>query len=511
MFISCNGDDVGQTVGSTIAQDDAEGLSTLSSNLNNAQAGIGDWIAQQGGKVISNSGDDGIYELQNIEGLEALMQQYSSNTGHTLTIGIGETISQAVKAMMYGKLNGKNQITQFSEEIENLLDGTQSPEGGVDSQQDDSGMKMQQETTDSNDSSMEGLDPAVNNEPNNSQEQITMAPPAVAPQDPSQAPQNPAAPAMTPAQPNPVPPIGQPAAPAANSAPEAESQAAPDAEAPQQTPAAPAMGAATGAIPNETQAAPVPGQPDLSSAPPAPAQPEANAQPGMEEQKTATPSPQEGQEAPKSDSPFGEKKDGEQTVPGEEDEDFDWDADELVSEEGDENGQEQQVPGQPQEGGESLDQAINDGQDQPGDESVDLNVLRQEIAQNLLSFKENAQFFKQQKTQNPKLYAATIAMLRNMIDMAKQLGLTPGIDADALGSGQPMQGGDSDMSIDADMNSESDDDSEDMPLLEESDDEESSDKPSFGKKDDKEPKDSSESKEPKKEESDLGKQKGEQK
>ena len=51
--------------------------------------------------------------------------------------------------------------------------------------------------------------------------------------------------------------------------------------------------------------------------------------------------------------------------------------------------------------------------------------LRQDIASALMAFKENKDMLEQAREQNPKLYQATITMLRSMIEMAKKLGQNP--------------------------------------------------------------------------------------
>lgn len=63
--------------------------------------------------------------------LNELKDKYKEITGYTITIGVGETVSNAGHAMLWGKLNGKNQINEWSKRIQEELDQSnhgQTPE-----------------------------------------------------------------------------------------------------------------------------------------------------------------------------------------------------------------------------------------------------------------------------------------------------------------------------------------------------------------------------------------------
>ena len=77
----------------------------------------------------------------------------------------------------------------------------------------------------------------------------------------------------------------------------------------------------------------------------------------------------------------------------------------------------------------SDDQAPAEGEEAPVDDTQDSGELKQKIAQALAAFKENQPLIEDAKVNNPEFYQATMAMLQSMIEMAKQLNLSPEQDA----------------------------------------------------------------------------------
>ena len=122
-YIAINGDNVGQGIGNAVASDDYEGLSKLSQNIKDSHGMIEGWIESKGGEVITSTGDEGIYAipLEACEELESIKSQYQEMSGNTITIGVGSSMSEASKALIYGKLNEKDQIVEYFPEIESYL------------------------------------------------------------------------------------------------------------------------------------------------------------------------------------------------------------------------------------------------------------------------------------------------------------------------------------------------------------------------------------------------------
>jgi len=122
-YIVLDGDSVGTSVGSIVLSDDASALSTLSENINAGTQIFSQWAEFNGGKVISNGSDEAVLEVpvESLKDLETLRSEYQAKTGFTVSIGTGDTLSSAMKALIYAKMNGKNQITEYSPEMDQAM------------------------------------------------------------------------------------------------------------------------------------------------------------------------------------------------------------------------------------------------------------------------------------------------------------------------------------------------------------------------------------------------------
>jgi len=127
IYVAINGDDVGGSIGSAVASDDRESLNNKTSKVRDIHSQIDQWVEGMGGEVIMSSGDEGIYTMpeEAMEHLEDLRAKYSEHTEHTLTIGVGGSMSEASKALIYGKMSSKDQIVEYTPEIENSISGQQ--------------------------------------------------------------------------------------------------------------------------------------------------------------------------------------------------------------------------------------------------------------------------------------------------------------------------------------------------------------------------------------------------
>lgn len=123
IYIAINGDDVGTRIGQAIASDDHQGLESASQSIKQAQDMVQQWVEGNGGKVVTSSGDEGIYAIPEslASELDSIKDQYQQLSGHSLTIGTGQSMSEASKALIYGKLNDKNQIVHYEPSIEDYL------------------------------------------------------------------------------------------------------------------------------------------------------------------------------------------------------------------------------------------------------------------------------------------------------------------------------------------------------------------------------------------------------
>jgi hypothetical protein len=123
LYVAVNGDGIGEHIGNAILSDDHKTLSDVSKKFKAAHSQIEKWAEKKGGQVIASAGDESIFSLpEEAAGeLEAIKAQYAQQSGATLTIGVGETISQASKALIYGKLNEKDQIVEYEPQMEDYI------------------------------------------------------------------------------------------------------------------------------------------------------------------------------------------------------------------------------------------------------------------------------------------------------------------------------------------------------------------------------------------------------
>ena len=135
IYIAVNGDDVGKGIGNAIASDDHETLGKLSQSVKDSHGMVEDWVQKIGGRVVTSSGDEGIYQIpsESLGELENIRSQYQKMSENTMTVGVGDSMSEASKALIYGKLNDKNQIVHYDPHIEDFL----SSEEKYDDEEDD--------------------------------------------------------------------------------------------------------------------------------------------------------------------------------------------------------------------------------------------------------------------------------------------------------------------------------------------------------------------------------------
>ena len=130
IYMAVNGDDVGSKIGDAIASNDHMALSKLSSSVKDSHSMIEQWVQEKGGETITSNGDEGLFIVPEecLEELENIRAQYQQMSGHTLTVGVGNSMADASKALIYGKLNEKNQVVHYEPAIDDMLSDDQVEE-----------------------------------------------------------------------------------------------------------------------------------------------------------------------------------------------------------------------------------------------------------------------------------------------------------------------------------------------------------------------------------------------
>lgn len=120
LIMAYDGDNAGRMVGRAILANDSAALSEASQRIDLGHEIVTRWVSEQGGSRISGGGDEGTFQVppQAIDHIEELRKDYHFATGLTMTVGVGQDLSQAGKSLMVGKLRGKDQVVQYDDSVE---------------------------------------------------------------------------------------------------------------------------------------------------------------------------------------------------------------------------------------------------------------------------------------------------------------------------------------------------------------------------------------------------------
>ena len=123
LFVALDGDNIGASVERAAMADDLDTIISQSEKIAAGQAAIRKWAKSHHADIYIDGGDDIAFTIpsKKVKDLDELREIYNKATDFTVTIGVGETISKAGHAMLYGKLNGKDQVNEWSEEVDTFL------------------------------------------------------------------------------------------------------------------------------------------------------------------------------------------------------------------------------------------------------------------------------------------------------------------------------------------------------------------------------------------------------
>lgn len=121
LYLAYDGDYAGRLVGRAILANDVEELHEVSARINLGHEIVHQWVTEHGGEVISGGGDEGLFQLpvEALESIEQLRADYKFVTNLTMSVGVGSSLSEAGKSLLVAKFRGKDQVVQYSPEVEN--------------------------------------------------------------------------------------------------------------------------------------------------------------------------------------------------------------------------------------------------------------------------------------------------------------------------------------------------------------------------------------------------------
>lgn len=124
IYISFDGDNIGNAVARAESKDDEDALMDISQRIQRGQDLFVDFLVHHQGRLVEAGGDEGLGRCSSncLADVEEFRQRYKDLVGATVTVGVGEKISQATKARMLGKLRGKDQVCYYDESTESELE-----------------------------------------------------------------------------------------------------------------------------------------------------------------------------------------------------------------------------------------------------------------------------------------------------------------------------------------------------------------------------------------------------
>jgi hypothetical protein len=127
VYVSFDGDGIGQKVGRARLADDVEAVRRISQSIDQGNEIWRSFALSTGGSVVELGGDEGALEIpaDRISELPAIRDQYAGKVGATVSVGVGMKLGESSKALLAAKLKGKDQIVFFSDECDDLIEQVQ--------------------------------------------------------------------------------------------------------------------------------------------------------------------------------------------------------------------------------------------------------------------------------------------------------------------------------------------------------------------------------------------------
>lgn len=123
IYIATDGDNIGASVERAALSNDIKEIKKQDKIIKRGNQAIRKWIKKRHGSIYIDGGDDISFTIHKkyLDEIEELRNKYHEATGYTITVGVGDSISEAAHAMIYGKLKGKNQVNKWTPEIESII------------------------------------------------------------------------------------------------------------------------------------------------------------------------------------------------------------------------------------------------------------------------------------------------------------------------------------------------------------------------------------------------------
>lgn len=116
--MAADGDNIGRMVGRAVLSNDTDKLKSVSKRIESAQDAAAAWIRENKGTKISGGGDEfvGNIPAEAVNNIEQLRKDIEFSFGYTISVGVGDTLSEAAQSLLMAKLKGKNRIVFFDKD-----------------------------------------------------------------------------------------------------------------------------------------------------------------------------------------------------------------------------------------------------------------------------------------------------------------------------------------------------------------------------------------------------------
>lgn len=126
VYISLDGDNIGSGIGKYSLKDNIIEAKHLEKSLQNAYKSILNLLERKKNpefQFILHGGDDLVftYSSAGLNDIEYIRNLFKDLTGFSATVGIGNSIADSVKALLFGKLTGKNKLVIWKPSYETIL------------------------------------------------------------------------------------------------------------------------------------------------------------------------------------------------------------------------------------------------------------------------------------------------------------------------------------------------------------------------------------------------------
>jgi hypothetical protein len=119
IYVQMDGDNAGTGVKQAAYKDNVDAIADISERISRGNGAVVVAVQKYGGEIIINGGDDLSFLLpeQHIEIIDNLRSVYKRASGFTTTIGYATSIPNAIDALVYGKMTGKNRVVPWTPDI----------------------------------------------------------------------------------------------------------------------------------------------------------------------------------------------------------------------------------------------------------------------------------------------------------------------------------------------------------------------------------------------------------